>query len=87
MTGRLPPDHKFIADFRKDNRPEIQAACAQFGMLCGQVGLFGTAAVAIDGSKFKAVNTRQSLTAMANGEVGGQPIPDDRRAHRLAQPQ
>lgn len=58
LTGRLSPDHKTIADFRKDNGPAIQAACAQFVVLCRQIGLFGTALVAIDGSKFKAVNTR-----------------------------
>jgi transposase len=58
LTGRLAPDHKTIADFRKDNGPAIQAACAQFVALCRQIGLFGAALVAIDGSKFKAVNTR-----------------------------
>jgi transposase len=58
LTGRLAPDHKTIADFRKDNGPAIQAACAQFVGLCRQIGLFGAALVAIDGSKFKAVNTR-----------------------------
>lgn len=58
LTGRLAPDHKTIADFRKDNGPAIQAACAQFVVLCRQIGLFGNALVAIDGSKFKAVNSR-----------------------------
>ena len=58
LTGRLAPDHKTIADFRKDNGPAIQAACAQFVVLCRQIGLFSAALVAIDGSKFKAVNTR-----------------------------
>src|SRR3978361_187270 len=58
LTGRLAPDHKTIADFRKDNGPAIQAACAQFVVLCRQIGLFGAALGAIDGSKFKAVNTR-----------------------------
>jgi transposase len=58
LTGRLAPDHKTIADFRKDNGPAIQAACAQFVVLCRDIGLFGSALVAIDGSKFKAVNTR-----------------------------
>ena len=58
LTGRLAPDHKTIADFRRENGPAIQAACAQFVVLCRQLGLFGTALVAIDGSKFKAVNTR-----------------------------
>ena len=58
LTGRLVPDHKTIADFRRENGPAIQVACAQFVVLCRQLGLFGTALVAIDGSKFKAVNTR-----------------------------
>ncbi len=58
LTGRLAPDHKTIADFRRENGPAIQAACAQFVVLCRQLGLFGTGLVAIDGSKFKAVNTR-----------------------------
>lgn len=47
-----------LADFRRENGPAIQAACAQFVVLCRQLGLFGSALVAIDGSKFKAVNTR-----------------------------
>ncbi len=64
LTGRLAPDHKTIADFRRENGPAIQAACAQFVVLCRQLGLFGAALVAIDGSKFKAVNTRdRSFTA------------------------
>lgn len=58
LTGRLAPDHKTIADFRRENGAAIQAACAQFIVLCRQLGLFGSALVAIDGSKFKAVNTR-----------------------------
>ena len=58
LTGRLAPDHKTIADFRRQNGPAIQAACAQFVVLCRELGLFGSALVAIDGSKFKAVNTR-----------------------------
>ena len=58
LTGRLAPDHKTIADFRRENGPAIQAACARFVVLCRQLGLFGSARVAINGSKFKAVNTR-----------------------------
>ena len=52
------PDFKTIADFRGDNGPAIRAACAQFVVLCRQLSLFTRAVVAIDGSKFKAVNTR-----------------------------
>src|SRR6516162_11141278 len=58
LTGRLGPDHKTIADFRKDNGPAIRKVCAQFVALCRELGLLATASVAIDGSKFKAVNTR-----------------------------
>src|SRR5471030_574234 len=58
LTGRLAPDHKTIANFRKDNGLAIQAACSQFVVLCRQIGLFTQAVAAVDGSKFKAVNTR-----------------------------
>jgi transposase len=58
LTCRLVPDHKTIADFRKDNGPAIKRVCAQFVELCRQMGLLATSSVAIDGSKFKAVNTR-----------------------------
>jgi hypothetical protein len=57
-TGRLAPDHKTIADFRKDNGHAIRQVCARFVDLCRQMGLLTTASVAIDGSKFKAVNNR-----------------------------
>jgi hypothetical protein len=58
LTDRLVPDHKTIADFCKDNGPAFKAACAQFVVLCRQICLFVAALVAIDSSKFKAVNTR-----------------------------
>ncbi len=58
LTGRLVPDHKTIADFRKDNGPAIRKVCARFVALCRQLELFADASVAIDGSKFKAVNSR-----------------------------
>lgn len=58
LTGRLVPDHKTIADFRKDNGPAIRRVCAQFVELCRRIGLLSVASVAIDGSKFKAVNNR-----------------------------
>jgi transposase len=58
LTGRLAPDFKTIADFRKDNGPPIRAACRQFVELCRRLELFTHAVAAIDGSKFKAVNTR-----------------------------
>jgi len=58
LTGRLVPDHKTIADFRKDNGPAIRKVCSRFVTLCRQFGLLAEASVAIDGSKFKAVNNR-----------------------------
>jgi transposase len=58
LTGRLAPDHKTIADFRKDNSRALRQVCAQFVALCRTMGLFAEASVAIDGSKFKAVNNR-----------------------------
>jgi transposase len=58
LTGRLAPDFKTIADFRRDNSKAIRKVCSQFVMLCRQVGLLDGNVVAIDGSKFKAVNNR-----------------------------
>jgi transposase len=58
LTGRLVPDHKTIADFRKDSGEAIKRVCVQFIELCRQMGLLATSSVAIDGSKFKAVNNR-----------------------------
>ncbi len=58
LTGRLAPDHKTVADFRKDNGAAIRKVRAQFVGLCRQLELFAEASVAIDGAKFKAVNTR-----------------------------
>src|ERR1700751_3461936 len=58
LTGRLMPDFKTIADFRKDNGPAIRATCRQFVMLCRRLDLSSEAVIAIDGSRFKAVNTR-----------------------------
>jgi transposase len=58
LTGRLTPDFKTIADFRKDNGEAIRRVCRQFVELSRQLGLLGEAVVAIDGSKFKAVNNR-----------------------------
>jgi transposase len=58
LTGRLAPDFKTIADFRRDNGAAIRATCRQFVLLCRKLDLFSEALVAIDGSKFKAVNAR-----------------------------
>ncbi len=58
LTERLVPDHKTIADFRKDSGAQIRRVCREFVMLCRQLDLFADAFVAIDSSKFKAVNNR-----------------------------
>ncbi|MEW9922377.1 IS1182 family transposase [Marimonas sp. MJW-29] len=58
LTGRLVPDHKTIADFRRDNGPAIRKTCAQFVELCRRIGVLKGECIAIDGSKFKAVNNR-----------------------------
>ena len=59
LTGRLAPDFKTIADFWKDNGAAIPAVCAQFVILCREIGLFAKAVAAIDGAKFKGVNARE----------------------------
>jgi transposase len=58
LTGRLMPDFKTIANFRKDNSKAIRGVCRQFVVLCQELGLFSENLVAVDGSKFKAVNNR-----------------------------
>src|SRR6187431_3615137 len=58
LTGRLAPDFKTIADFRHDNGAGIRNVCRRFVMLCRELKLFTHAAVAVDSSKFKAVNSR-----------------------------
>jgi hypothetical protein len=68
LTGRLVPDHKTIADFRKDNGSAIRKVCAQFVTLCRRIGLLTKPSVAIDGSKFKAVNNRDKNFTRAKME-------------------
>jgi transposase len=58
LTGRLVPDHKTIADFRKDYGKAIRNVCVRFIVVCRRLNLFAEASVVIDGSKFKAVNNR-----------------------------
>ncbi|MFE1600918.1 IS1182 family transposase [Methylobacterium sp. ID0610] len=69
LTGRLMPDFKTLADFRKNNGPAIQATCAQFVILCRRLNLFSKAVVAIDGSKFKAINNRDKNFTVAKVEA------------------
>src|SRR6266705_3257270 len=59
LMGKLAPDFKTIADFRRDNLPAIKQVCREFTLLCRKLKLFGGEMVAIDGSKFKAVNNRR----------------------------
>src|SRR5438477_3268577 len=68
LLGRLAPDHKTIADFRKDNGLALRKVCARFVELCRAMGLLATASVAIDGSKFKAVNNRDKNFTRAKVE-------------------
>jgi transposase len=68
LLGRLAPDHKTIADFRKDNGAAIKKVCGQFVELCRSLGLLSKASVAIDGSKFKAVNNRDKNFTQAKVE-------------------
>ncbi len=65
LVRRLAPDFKTIADFRKDNGAAIQSVCRQFVELCRRLKLFTCAVVAIDGSKFKAVNNRDKNYTVA----------------------
>jgi transposase len=58
LTGQLAPDFKTIADFRKDNGKAVREVCRAFVALCRKLDLLSVASVAIDGSKFKAVNAR-----------------------------
>src|SRR6202007_591392 len=58
LTGQLAPDFKTIADFRKDNGKAIREVCRTFVALCRELDLLSAASIAIDGSKFKAVNAR-----------------------------
>jgi len=69
LTGRLSPDFKTIADFRKDNGPAIQRVCSEFVNLCRELQLFSEPLAAIDSSKFKAVNN--SDRAFSKGKVRG----------------
>src|SRR5436190_171877 len=68
LLGRLAPDHKTIADFRKNNGLALRQVCARFVELCREMGLLAMASVAIDGSKFKAVNNRDKNFTRAKVE-------------------
>jgi transposase len=76
LTGCLAPDFKTIADFRKDNGAAIRKVCREFIVVCGRAGVLTATAVAIDGSKFKAVNSRDRnfTEAKVATRVGGQTV-------------
>jgi hypothetical protein len=78
VTGRLASDFKTIADFRKDNGAAIRAVCRQSVELCRRLKLFTGAVVAIDGSKFKAVNNRDKNYTVA--KVAGRMVQVDASA-------
>ena len=58
LTGKLAPDFKTIADFRRDHGTAIQAACRRFVLVCRNLGLIAGGTVAVDGSRLRAVNAR-----------------------------
>jgi transposase len=80
LLGRLAPDHKTIADFRKDNGLALRRVCARFVELCREMGLLATASVAIDGSKFKAVNNWDKNFTRAKGGTAACAAGGERRA-------
>lgn len=84
LIGRLVPDHKTIADFRRDNGEAIRQVWGRFVLLCRQMGLLAGTSVAIDGSKFKAVNNRDRNFTKAKLERRRQQI-EESVARYLAQ--
>ena len=84
LVGRLVPDHKTIADFRRDNGAAIRRVCSRFVLLCREMGLLAGRSVAIDGSKFKAVNNRNRNFTKAKLEGRRQQI-EESVARYLAQ--
>ena len=86
LTGRLMPSFKTIADFSKDNKQAIRRVCVEFVGVCRELELFSATLVAIDGSKFKAVNSRdknftqQEREAQAAKDAGEhRPLPGEAR--------
>jgi transposase len=80
LLRRLTPDHKTIADFRKDNGKALRKVCARFVELCREMGLLAKASVAIDGSKFKAVNNRDKKLHAGESGATAQAIGRERGA-------
>ena len=83
LTGRLAPDFKTIADFRRDNGAGIRNACGRFVALCRELKLFSQAIVAVDSSKFKAVNSRDRN--FTPGKIDGRKRQIEESIHRYLQ--
>jgi hypothetical protein len=79
LTGRLAPDFKTIADFRRDNHPGITGACKAFVQFCRKAGLFDGTTVVIDGSKVTAAASRKQITTAE--EVAAETVALD---HKIA---
>jgi transposase len=86
LTGRLAPDFKTIANFRRVNGAAIRSVCSQFIVLCRQLGLFTRAVVAIDGSKMKAVNNRDKNYTAAKVASRMKQVQDNIDRYRRACP-
>lgn len=85
LLGRLAPDFKTIADFRKNNGKGIRKVCSEFVQICRRLELFSDAFIAIDGSKFKGVNTRDKNFTKTKMKYRLDQI-DESIAHYLGQP-
>ena len=83
LMGRLAPDFKTIADFRRDNAPGIRNVCRRFVSLCRELKLFSQAIVAVDSSKFKAVNSRDRN--FTPGKIDGRQRQIEESIHRYLQ--
>src|SRR3982750_4008302 len=83
LTGRLAPDFKTIADFRRDNGAGIRNVCGRFVALCRELKLFSQAIVAVESSKFKAVNSRDRN--FTPGKIDGRQRQIEESIHRYLQ--
>src|SRR5262245_19306823 len=77
LVRRLAPDHKTVADFRRDNGSAIVGACRAFVLFCRDQGLFTARLVALDGSKFRAAASAKRV--MGRREIGDEVARLDRR--------
>jgi transposase len=84
LVGRLAPDFKTIADFRRDNGTGIRNVCRRFVAVCRDLKLFTQALIAVDGSKFKAVNTRDKNFTAAKIDKRQQQIEESIRRYLAA---